>query len=171
MITVWHGSSEIIDDKFDYSRINTGDGAKFGHGFYFAENRAGGEYMAKTMQFRTVAGYLYEVSLDFDETEVLCLNKNFKSHPLAVQTVLNDLFLTGLDDDTLESAYQAYRQRIGDPETAMRSMLAAGIKLVRVYEQDRTAHGDTYVVFDAEIITIKHLWQYTDNSDGSILIK
>jgi len=36
--TVWHGSPHLFD-KFDISKIGTGEGAQaYGHGLYFAEN-------------------------------------------------------------------------------------------------------------------------------------
>jgi hypothetical protein len=51
-ITAWHGSPHIFD-KFDSSKIGTGEGAQaYGHGLYLAESPGVAEQYQKTLGFR-----------------------------------------------------------------------------------------------------------------------
>ena len=63
--TVWHGSPRKFD-KFDSSKIGTGEGAQsYGNGMYAAEQKAVGQEYAKRLS-SDGAGYLYKIDLPDD---------------------------------------------------------------------------------------------------------
>ena len=97
-IRAYHGSPYDFD-KFDMSKIGTGEGAQaYGHGLYFAENPEVAEQYAKMgVQFTDPqgnplsTGHRYEVNINADPTHFLDWNKPLSEHSAHVQKALASL--------------------------------------------------------------------------------
>jgi hypothetical protein len=74
-ITAWHGSPHVFD-KFDSSKIGTGEGAQaYGHGLYLAESpKVAKEYQAATSKDRFITSNGF-----FDPSELEHLNVKVKA--------------------------------------------------------------------------------------------
>ena len=82
-IRAFHGSPHKFD-RFDISRIGTGDGAQaYGHGLYFAGN----EGVARS--YKGKDGGIYEVNLNTNPEKLLDFNLPLNEQPQAIQEAFN----------------------------------------------------------------------------------
>ena len=95
--TVWHGSPRKFD-KFDSSKIGTGEGAQsYGNGMYVAEQKAVGQEYAKRLS-SDGAGYLYKIDLPDDViAKMLDWDKPLSQQPQAIQDAVKPLLTDAFD--------------------------------------------------------------------------
>ena len=95
--TVWHGSPRKFD-KFDSSKIGTGEGAQsYGNGMYVAEQKAVGQEYAKRLS-SDGAGYLYKIDLpDEHIAKMLDWDKPLSQQPQAIQDAVKPLLTDAFD--------------------------------------------------------------------------
>lgn len=95
--TVWHGSPRKFD-KFDSSKIGTGEGAQsYGNGMYAAEQKAVGQEYAKRLS-SDGAGYLYKIDLpDEHIAKMLDWDKPLSQQPQAIQDAVKPLLTDAFD--------------------------------------------------------------------------
>jgi hypothetical protein len=81
-IRAYHGSPHDFE-RFDMSRIGTGEGAQaYGHGLYFAENPAVSQTY-KTAGMEPKAGHMYEVNINANPEHFLDYGKPLNEQPQA----------------------------------------------------------------------------------------
>lgn len=158
MIEGWHGSHSHFSE-FDYEKIGSGEGGSLGYGIYVAENRKGGEYFSEYMNFRHGSGYLYRVTLHFEDHESLNLDSTTRRVAPAAINIAHEVLGTIAHDETLRTAYLRTRMKRGDKETAQ-ALLHAGIKTLKADEDTNTAHGATYLVLNKSVIKILEVFRY-----------
>lgn len=147
-ITAYHGSPHTFD-KFDMSKIGTGEGAQaYGHGLYFAENpnvaksyadslgpsgafsivdevlsRNAGKTMTKSQVKATIAARPTIASLANDESVVGALQRllpTYKENAAVTGAALRDYRLL---NDAIEKTYKAKTYTVDIPDEAVAKML------------------------------------------------
>lgn len=183
-ITAYHGSPYEFE-KFDLSRIGTGEGAQsYGHGLYFAENPNVAESY-RPFEIKNPgrsaeevpsidSGYMYQVNINANHEDFLDWDKPLSQQSPKVQSVLSELGIRGdqLPYQALENNPSMRRKQTAaemsgiyplgtnpssvSPETTLREAGIAGIKYL---DQGSRASGKgtyNYVVFDPNIVQVTH---------------
>jgi hypothetical protein len=166
-IKAFHGSPHDFD-RFDLSKIGTGEGAQsYGYGLYFAENPAVAE---SYRNYAAARGRMYEVNINADHEHFLDWDKPFNKQSEHVQKVLRDI-IPDIEQSALsqsgEGLHDAVAQTIDQrtpwlPATQMATaakLKAAGIAGFRYLDQgSRTTSGgnltSNFVVLDDSLIDI-----------------
>jgi hypothetical protein len=179
-VRAFHGSPYDFE-RFDTSRIGTGEGAQaYGHGLYFAENESvaqsyrdelarknqrpftvntGGPFGTVEMleQDPTRPGRVYEVNIAADPEQFLHWDKPLHQQSDAVKQ-------SGILPTTPEYMLQTggefldrLSKRLGGSDKAAAALQQAGIPGIRYLDQGSRGAGEgthNYVVFDANTIDI-----------------
>ena len=154
--TVWHGSPHKFD-KFDASKIGTGEGAQAqGHGLYTADNPAVAQQM--------MGGNIYKVDLPDEQiAKMLDWDKPMSQQTQEVQKIAANLGITDAKngEDLLwkikMTRFDAKQAMAANPNKephifAAETLRGAGIPGVRYLDGGSRAGGGTsnYVVFPGE---------------------
>ena len=160
--SVWHGGRAYFAE-FSEDAIRSGEGDSLGWGFYFAECRKGGEYFAKYANFSNGAGYLYDAELALPDDRVLPLASSYLDVDPHVLSRISKVFLGSEMSLGLHSAYRSLRDELGDKGASI-ALRDVGILALTAYEDKRTVHGITYLVFDKACIEVKRIFKFSNNS-------
>lgn len=133
-IRAYHGSPHDFD-KFDLSKIGTGEGAQsYGHGLYFAEN--------------PIVAEEYKRQLSRNKTNFSSANKKDAEQWLAEAGGDKDLAIKRLDQFLLDTEDQSLRNRISDAANILRGKdFTPG----RMYEVNIHADPNKFLDWDAPL--------------------
>jgi hypothetical protein len=154
---VWHGGHSYFS-QFQEHAIGSGEGEAMGWGYYFAENRPGGEYFARYMYEKHKKGFLYRANILFTEDEILDLDSSFRQITPAMQCRVSRVFRSCEVKQGFHNAYKMLRDEIGN-EAASKYLLGEGIMVLRSYEETKPGHGFTYVALDNSRIVIRDAFE------------
>lgn len=171
-VRAYHGSPHDFD-KFDLSKIGTGEGAQaYGHGLYFAENpKVAESYKKEYVPNTTLAGRFgfapakipneanpgkfYEVNINADPDHFLDWDKPLSEHSPKVQKALADIWGPMTSENMKNWSGNGFAPRTPEDVQKLRD---AGIPGIRYLDSgSRGAEGKptyNYVVFDDKMIDI-----------------
>ena len=175
-IRAYHGSPHQFD-KFDISKIGTGEGAQaYGHGLYFAENEAVARGYRDALTPGNTRGHMYEVRLNADPAKMLDFNKPLREQSEAVQALartgdisksisqtrgMMEMFRRGAEQPhnpaTGQTLYRAISDYGDNAVGATEAMTRAGIPGIQYLDAGSRAVGDgtrNFVIFDPSRIEI-----------------
>jgi hypothetical protein len=133
----WHGTHRQFE-AFSTNYIGTGEGGDgLGWGLYFSENREGGEYFARYAAASKGTGYLYRVTLDLQEHELIHLGTE-DSAPT------KHFLWSQYDDRKLQVGNRVYAKLL----------LAAHNHAVLAEEGTKPSHGKTILCLSPERVRI-----------------
>lgn len=145
----WHGgwgNFVSVDENY----LGSGEGDSQGWGFYLSENRVGGEYFARYLQFREKKGYLHKVRFELQENEYWeYADKN------KIKLSNGELYSY--------SMYFDLRQKLGD-RAAAKYLSGNGVKAFMLWETDKPPHGYTYVVLQPNIVQVLESYKYVHHA-------
>lgn len=155
-LEVWHGGGSYFT-HFEEDAIGSGEGDSMGWGFYFAENRAGGEYFARYMHTRK-NGFLYRADLVIADDEIIDLDSSFRDSPTEIRCRISRVFRSCEWEDGLHAAYWILRKELGD-EGASKYLRNEGVMALRSHEGTNYDHGVTHLVLDNSRIIIREAFK------------
>jgi len=155
----WHGGRAYFSE-FSEKAIRSGEGDALGWGFYFAENRKGGEYFAEYLNFRDGAGYLYEVLLELPEDRILPLDAPYSKINPHVRSRISQVFRGKEMRFGFHSAYRSLREELGDKNAAA-ALKDVGILALTASEDTKPGHGMTYLVLDRSRIVVTRIFKFS----------
>ncbi len=159
--SVWHGGRAYFGE-FSEDAIRSGEGDSLGWGFYFAENRKGGEYFAKYANFRDGAGYLYEAQLELPDDRVLPLGSSYCQLDAHLRSRVSRVFSGSEMSLGFHSAYRILRDELGD-KVASVTLRGVGIRALTAYEDTDPGHGITYLVIDKTCIALTRIFKFSND--------
>ena len=136
VIEGWHGgwgNFQMVNPDY----LGSGEGDSLGWGFYFSENRQGGEFFAKYAESSKGNGFLHKVVINIKREELL-------------------------DTDCDGDLYQRYLRniaRIGKMPAAI-DLRTNGIAVIKAWETDNESHGYTYIALDTVKIETVECYAY-----------
>ena len=144
---VFHGSPHKFD-RFDSSKIGTGEGAQaYGHGLYLAENPKTAAAYSDTAKNSFAGGYTYKVDLPDDQiAKMLDWDKPLSQQPEIVRKVLSELRIS-------DSEIDGFKELSRTPE-GVAMLKSAGIPGIKYLDQGSRSSGKgtyNFVVFDDSI--------------------
>jgi hypothetical protein len=181
-IMAWHASPHDFD-RFDFSKIGTGEGAQdYGHGGYFAQSPAvsgkGGKYYNQSLESHGKA-HAYRTELDVEPHQLLDWDKPVGEQTEAIRKAIAPLAEEAVRKLSESDAYLASKARaMGMPEMKQRgidpnaltvsdllkhnpgaedALREAGVPGIRYLDQgSRGAEGGThnFVIFDDSLAKI-----------------
>jgi hypothetical protein len=182
-IRAFHGSPHRFD-RFDMSRIGTGEGAQaYGHGLYFAGNEDVArsyrdtlsqpsnlemlDYFNKHGRFPPETGSMYEVNLNTTPDRLLDWDAPISQQSPEIQPVLRQMLesakksFSGIDasgNPIAGQVHHLYQQHVGGHSDFVAEKLReAGIPGIQYLDAGSRAAGDgtrNYVMFDDKLIDI-----------------
>lgn len=171
MISAFHASPYDFN-KFDLSKIGTGEGAQaYGHGLYFAENPATADMYAKNFDARSGSeqdATRYQVSINANLEHFLDWDKPLSEQSPQVRDAVLTLAKHPYDDPATWHAQQAYdwiAATHGDPNAplgerpaiASEALRQAGVPGIKYLDRGSRGPGEgthNYVVFNDDLINI-----------------
>lgn len=145
-IKAYHGSPHDFD-KFDLSKIGTGEGNKFeGHGLNFSEDRDYADL------YREPEGHLYEVSLRIDPKSFLDLDRRLGEQSQNVKEALAKIprLAPHIEENSKAGHVVPYTAEEAE------EFRKAGIAGIRYQHREGDDAPRGYVVFDDKMIDITH---------------
>lgn len=164
-IRVHHASPHKFD-KFDLSKVGTGEGAQaFGHGLYFAQSKDTANWYLKTFKDQHGKASLYEADINVDESQLVDWDKPMaeQSPEIAAATrrVLDSRYGEGVFDEWSSNGadYKDLLDNFDDIDGPELSKLLkeAGVPGIKYLDRDsRYGGSDTrnIVVFDDSLVNV-----------------
>ena len=156
-IRAYHGSPHDFD-KFDLSKIGTGEGAQaYGRGLYFAEH----EGVAKGYRDKLSdagQGKMYEVNIKADPAHMMDWDGKLGGQPQAVQDVFAKQLAQFGPDARMSAQMKIASSRLPGGQAELSKNLAdAGVPGIQYLDQGSRGAGEgsrNFVVFDDKLIDI-----------------